>query len=203
MGQWWADTALPGEVEGVFWIEGGPQVRGTLSPGKVDGAVVTRGIARRPESVRIEQGPGYIEMRRSGDPKDAVLDSRPIPLLGTLDDGRNVTILDASLADTAVTGAQTFNGPRQARPRADGEPTVAPTEAAASNNDTDTSDWNVARWVGAAKDLRATAAANRQRTSGPQLRRLSECDSASSHRRCLSQSGRAPNPRMERRARSP
>ena len=35
-------------------------------------------------------------------------------------------------------------------PRADGEPADAPTEAAASSNDTETSDWNVGRWLGAA-----------------------------------------------------
>jgi hypothetical protein len=100
------------ESPGVFWLDGGPRVRGMLVREGADGHVLTEGVVREPRSVRFRSGPGWIGMDDLGDPKEIVADTVPIPLLGTLDDGRAITLIDAQLRQTEVTRRQTFHGIR-------------------------------------------------------------------------------------------
>jgi hypothetical protein len=98
-------------AKGAFWLEGGPQKRGTLHFTTNDLKIITEGIARQPQSYRFHTGDGSSwSMDFTGTPEDAVADHAPVPLLAMLDDGRKITILDGRLAAEPPLGTQTFQG---------------------------------------------------------------------------------------------
>jgi hypothetical protein len=106
------DEAQANEATGTFWLEGGAPVSGVMSRDPMGCRITTLGIAREPKSVHFEEGVGFRTMSGSGDPKDDVADNDPVPLLGTLEDGRQVTVLDARLAHTGPDRGQIFFGLR-------------------------------------------------------------------------------------------
>lgn len=104
------DAGLDG-VLGEFWIDGGPRVPGTVhySDGRL--RVVTEGIARLPRSYRMGEGvSGGTWMEFSLDPPDGVADFAPVPLLGTLEDGRAITVVDGRLSPGPPIPTQEFWG---------------------------------------------------------------------------------------------
>lgn len=98
--------------EGVFWIDGGPRVPGTLHYRNGELRIVTQGIARTPRSLEFGEDPGSRWMSMSLDPADAVADFAPIPLLGTLGDGRLITVIDGRLITEPQFDVQSLSGTR-------------------------------------------------------------------------------------------
>ena len=100
-------AALDG-ARGEFWIDGGPHRAGTVHYRDGELRVVTEGIARPPRYYRF--GDGWMDI--TGDPPDAVADFAPVPLLGTLADGRQVTVVDGRLTPELPSESQAFSGKR-------------------------------------------------------------------------------------------
>lgn len=88
---------------GHFWIEGGTQVPGRLVLGDRDVRVVTEAPIRASQSIRTEHGETTRSIELSLDPQEVVADSVPVNVLGTLVDGRSITLLSAAI-DTGQVG---------------------------------------------------------------------------------------------------
>ncbi|MEV7098497.1 HEPN domain-containing protein [Amycolatopsis sp. NPDC051045] len=86
-------------MAGTFWLDEESPIAGTISSADGVFRVTLAGIARQPQSFPTRMGADWIAIDISGNPRDIVADYNPVPLLGTLSDGRIITLLDARLAD--------------------------------------------------------------------------------------------------------
>src|SRR3954449_3410993 len=101
------DDGLPGE----FWLDGGEQSPGRLFSDEAGRpCVTTKNVIREWHSLRITVGQGWSAIDSIGSPEAIIADSIPMSVLGTLDDGRNITLRDSMLAGSMSLVPQTHVG---------------------------------------------------------------------------------------------
>jgi hypothetical protein len=107
------EEPLEARASGQFWIEGQAEQPGYLVLNDEYGArIVTERALRPPRSVAMTQAPHMVTWELSADPADTVAESVPVCIMGRLNDGNRVTLLDAAIEQREVGLSQTHVGYR-------------------------------------------------------------------------------------------
>jgi hypothetical protein len=108
-----SDAPLEARANGRFWIENRSGQVGYLVTNDENSALILTEAELRPsQSVTMSQTANSWSYEISVAPEDAVADSVPVCVMGTLDDGTPVTLLDAGIELRDIGRSQTHTGAR-------------------------------------------------------------------------------------------